>query len=127
MGTQQLLLIVVGVIVVALTIYAGINVAVSYYQTANRDQLISSLYNLGVMAQQYFKKSVQQGGGGGSYSGWLMPKEFKSFEAGQIAVAVSNDRVSFEALGTEKGMNEKTNVRVTCRVDQEGIRMIVTN
>jgi len=127
MGSQQLLLIVVGVVVVALVIFAGINIAVNYYQTANRDQLISSLYDLGVLAQQYFKKPVQQGGGGGSYSGWTMPKEFKSFEAGQIAIAVSNDRVNFEALGTEKGMDEKTNVRVTCRVDQEGIRMIVTN
>jgi|WetSurMetagenome_2_1015567.scaffolds.fasta_scaffold429439_1 hypothetical protein len=127
MGSQQLLLIVVGIVVVALVIFAGINIAANYYQTANRDQLISSLYDLGVMAQQYFKKPVQQGGGGGSYSGWIMPKDFEYFEAGQIQVVVSESRVNFEALGAEKGMDEKTNVRVTCRVDQEGIRMIVTN
>ncbi len=127
MGSQQLLLIVVGIIVVGLVIYAGIDIAVSYYQSANRDQLISTMHDLGLMAQQHYKKAYEQGGGGGSYSGWDIPQELKKTSAGEIKAVVFNDRINFEATGTEIGMNEKTVVRVTCRVDQNGIRMIVTN
>jgi hypothetical protein len=127
MGSQQLLMIVIGVIVVGLVIYSGIDIAANYYQNANRDQLISSLHTIGLMAQQYYKKPFEQGGGGGTYTGWSMPKQFEKTESGEINASVEGDRVNFEATGTETGMNEKTVVRVTCRVDQDGIRMIVTN
>jgi len=127
MGSQQLLIIVVGVIVVGLLIYAGINIGINYYQTSNRDQIISTLHNLGVMAQQYYKKAAEQGGGGGSYSGWVMPTELKNTDAGEIQVVVSNDKVNFVAKGTEPGINKNAAVRVTCRVDQNGIRIIVIN
>ncbi len=127
MGTQQLLLIVVGAIVVLLMIYAGINLVNSYYQTANRDQLISNLQNLGVLAQQYFKKPSEQGGGGGSYSGWKLPRTLSKTESGTIRATVRNNRINFTATGTETGLNKRTKVRVTCRVDQNGIRMTVTN
>ena len=127
MGSQQLLLLAVGMVVVVLVIYSGIGIVVNYYQSANRDQLISTLHDVGIMAQQYYKKPVEQGGGGGSYSGWELPQGFKKFESGTIKATVANDRVNFEAIGTETGMDEKNFVRVTCRVDQNGIRMIVTN
>lgn len=127
MGSQQLLLLAVGMVVVVLVIYSGIGIVVNYYQSANRDQLISTLHDVGIMAQQYYKKPVEQGGGGGSYTGWELPQGFKKFESGAIKATVVNDRVNFEATGTETGMDEKNFVRVTCRVDQNGIRMIVTN
>ncbi len=126
MGMQQLLLITVGIIVVVLTIYAGIGMVSNYYQTANRDQLISTLQNLGVMAQQYFKKPSAQGGGG-SYTRWTLPKQFSKMDSGTIRATVSSGRINFVATGTEKGINNRTTVRITCRVDQSGIRMTVTN
>lgn len=127
MGSQQLLLLAVGMVVVFLVIYSGIGIVANYYQSANRDQLISTLHEVGIMAQQYYKKPVEQGGGGGSYAGWELPAGFKKFESGTIKATVVNDRVNFEAIGMETGMDEKNFVRVTCRVDQNGIRMIVTN
>ncbi len=127
MGSQQLLLIIIGVIVVGIVIYAGINIADNYYKSANREQLISTMHDLGIMAQQHYKKAYEQGGGGGSYSGWDIPQELRKTSAGEIKAVVQADRINFEATGTEIGMNEKTLIRVTCRVDQNGIRMIVTN
>ena len=127
MGTQQLLLIAVGVIVVVLMVYAGIQMVVNYNQTANRDQLITSLQDLGVLAQQYYKKPSEQGGGGQSYSGWAIPKSLNKTDAGEIRATVQNNRINFAATGTEIGLNGKTVIRVTCRVDQDGIRMTVTN
>jgi hypothetical protein len=127
MGSQQLLLIIIGVIVVGIVIYAGINIADNYYKSANREQLISTMHDLGIMAQQHYKKAYEQGGGGGSYSGWDIPQELRKTSAGEIKAVVQADRINFEATGTEIGMNGKTLIRVTCRVDQNGIRMIVTN
>lgn len=127
MGTQQLLIIAVGIFVVAIMIYTGVDIAVNYYQSSNREQLIVSLNDLGLMAQQYYRKPREQGGGGGSYLGWSVPAKLQNIEGGTIQAVVSDDRVNFSALGTEIGMNEKTVVRVTCRVDQNGIRMVVTN
>ncbi|NMB80246.1 MAG: hypothetical protein GYA14_00325, partial [Ignavibacteria bacterium] len=63
MGSQQLLLILVGVIVVGLMVIAGFSVVRTYYETTNRDQLISTLNDLALLAQQHYKKPVAQGGG----------------------------------------------------------------
>ena len=127
MGTQQLLLITVGVVVVVLMVYAGYEMVSSYYQNSNRDQLITSLQDLGVMAQQYYKRPSEQGGGGQSYLGWILPKSFGKMDAGKIRATVRANRINFTATGTETGLNGKTVVRVTCRVNQKGIRMTVTN
>lgn len=38
-----------------------------------RKEIISSLVNLGAMAQQYYRKPKELGGGGNSFSGWAIP------------------------------------------------------
>lgn len=127
MGTQQLLLITVGVIIVALMIFTGINLMRSYFETANRDQLISTLYDLGVMAQQHYKKPTAQGGGGGRYSGWTMPRQLRTIPAGTIRATVRPTRIDFTATGKEIGRNNRTVVRITSRVNNNGIRITITN
>jgi hypothetical protein len=127
MGTQQLLMIVVGAVIVILTVYAGFNIYSTYAESSNRDQLISTLYDLGLNAQQYVKKPVEQGGGGGIYSNWTMPEQFRSTEAGSIRATVRDSRIDFSATGTEIGRDGKTKVNVTARVDESGIRITVRN
>ena len=127
MGSQQILLILVGVITVGLMIYAGMDLARNYFETSNRDQLITTLNDLGVLAQQYYRKPAELGGGGGSYSGWALPTDITKTDAGKFKVTVRANRVDFTATGKEIGMNDKGKVKVTCRVDQNGIRMTITN
>ena len=73
MGQQQLLLIVLGVIVVGIAVVVGINLFNANATSANRDGVISDLNNIGAMAQQYYKKPVSMGGGGNTFTGWLIP------------------------------------------------------
>lgn len=127
MGSQQLLLIVVGVIVVGLMIYAGFNIGRDYMENSNRDQIVSSLYDLGLLAQQHFKKEISQGGGGGSYIGWAIPVQLKTTQSGTFSEVVRTDRVDLSADGTVIGRNGKTNVRVTARVNDDGIKIIIIN
>lgn len=127
MGQQQLLLIVVGLVVVGLMIYAGMELSRSYFESSNRDQLITTLNDLGTMAQQYYRKPVEMGGGGGSYLGWKLPAQLKNTNAGKLKASVNAKRVNFTATGTEIGMDSKTSINITCRVDQNGIRMTIKN
>lgn len=127
MGSQQLLLILVGVIVVGLMVIAGFSVVRTYYETTNRDQLISTLNDLALLAQQHFKKPVAQGGGGGVYTRFTIPRQMRTTAAGNFSVSVRANRVDFTATGKEIGRNGRTVVRVTARADQNGIRFTITN
>ncbi|MBS3945849.1 MAG: hypothetical protein KGZ42_10150 [Melioribacter sp.] len=127
MGSQQLLLIVVGLIAVALMVYTGLTIMKSYYETSNRDQLISSLNNLAILAQQYYKRPVEQGGGGGAYARFTIPLNLRSTIVGNFNASARGNRVDFSATGVEIGRNGKTVVSVTCRVDRDGVRFTITN
>lgn len=127
MGSQQLLLIVVGVIVIAFMIYAGFNLGADYMENANRDQVVSSLYDLGLLAQQHFKKEVSQGGGAGTYAGWTIPTQLQTTQSGTFREVVRDDRVDLSADGTVIGRNGTTNVRVTARINEDGIKITIIN
>lgn len=127
MGSQQLLLIVVGVIVVGLSVYTGLIIMRNYYEASNRDQLISTLNDIGLLAQQHYKKPTVQGGGGGTYSRFTLPRQFRITTAGNFSASVRATRVDFTATGKEIGRNGRTVVRVTARADRNGIRFTITN
>ena len=74
MGTQQLLLIVLGVVIVGIAIAVGITMFKGSAETSNRDQVVSDLENLGSKAQQYYRKPLSFGGGENNFEGFnLMP------------------------------------------------------
>lgn len=127
MGSQQLLLIVLGIILVGLAILAGYGIAKDYLENTNREQLISSIYDLGLMAQQHYKKDVSAGGGGGTFTGWVIPAQLRNTESGSFNAVVSSNSVNLTAVGKEIGMNGITNVRVNAVVDEKGIKIIVVN
>lgn len=127
MGTQQLLLIIISSVVVGLTIFAGYNLLSYYLQTSNRDQLISTLHELVIMAQQYYKKPKEQGGGGGTFIGWSIPSRLVKTDAGTFRAVIKEDKINFNAVGTHLGLNNKTEVSVDATVDSRDIKLIVIN
>lgn len=103
MGSQQLLLLVVGFIVVVLMIYAGTAMFDSYAEQANRDLLISTMNQLASNAQAFIRKPSSTGGGGGEFIGWDVPNSLKSAEFGTLRARVRRNRVNLIATGTEIG------------------------
>ncbi|MFA7228956.1 MAG: hypothetical protein WC061_07970 [Melioribacteraceae bacterium] len=127
MGSQQLLLIVLGVIVVGLMILAGTSILRAYSESSNRDQIIAGMYDLGIMAQTYYKKEEAAGGGGGSYTGWRIPPKLRNTEIGNFTANVRASRISLRCNGKYTGRNGTSVIRVTARVDNNGIRIMVVN
>ena len=116
MGTQQLLYIILGVIVIGLAIITGMNMLDTYYEESNREQLISTSYTLLSIAEQYYKKPTDLGGGGESYRGWDIPQDMKRTDFGTFRVNARNNRVNIVALGVVDGTDGRRPVRVVLRV-----------
>ena len=127
MGQQQLLLIVLGVIVVGIAVVVGINLFNANATSANRDGVISDLNNLGAMAQQYYKKPTSMGGGGNTFTGWVIPTGLDSTANGSYAPTVSVSQVTIVGTGTEPGTDGTNPVQATATVTANTISVSVGN
>jgi len=64
--------IIPGIIILGIALAVAISMFKSNAQSANRDQVINYLNNLGAMAQQYYRKPTVMGGGGQSFAGFRL-------------------------------------------------------
>jgi hypothetical protein len=69
MGQQQVLLIILGIIVAGIAVFAGITLYQDNAVDHNRAAVIGDLKKLAVKAQQYYARPTTLGGGGRSFVG----------------------------------------------------------
>jgi hypothetical protein len=105
MGQQQLLLIVLGVIIVGIAIVIGISLFRAKAVDSNREALISDLYHLEYMANEYYKRPIPFGGGGNSFAGFTLPLTNTSNGNGTYTISVAGTAtdITFQGVGTETG------------------------
>ncbi len=127
MGQQQLLLIVLGVVIVGIAVIVGINIFVVSSSQANRDAAISDLTNLASSAQQFYRKPTASGGGGKTFTGWVIPSNADTTANGTYAAVVAAQTVTLIATGIEKGNNGTSGVKVTMVVGPERILSTTIN
>jgi len=128
MGQQQLLLIVLGVIVVGIAVVVGINLFNANATLANRDGVISDLNNLGAMAQQHYKKPLSMGGGGNTFTGWLLANTgLDSTANGTYTSTVGAQSVTLVGTGTETGNDGTNPVQATATVSPTSVSVAVNN
>lgn len=84
MGQNQLLQLVLAALIVATAITIGINLAASSAVQANKDAVISDLYQLSSIARTHYRRLVALGGGGYSFANFKIPKAFVENENGTI-------------------------------------------
>jgi hypothetical protein len=89
MGTQQLLLIIVGIIITAIGIAVGIQLFGATSTSSNRDAMINDINNIAANAKQYRSKIRTMGGGGNSYVGYLLPANLNNNDDGSFSLAIS--------------------------------------
>ncbi|MGE5680113.1 MAG: hypothetical protein ACM34K_04465 [Bacillota bacterium] len=118
MGQQQLLLIVLGIIVVGIAIVIGVNLFHSYSLEAKRNNIIDEGVNLASMAQQYFRRPSNSGGGEKSFTGWTIPKMLEKTANGEYTADVKSDEIVITAIGNEVvTANVPVEVKITIRAD----------
>lgn len=70
MGTQQFLYTVAGILIVGIAIAIGVTMVSHSYTDRMSELLINKVQKIGLEANEYRKKPVSMGGGGGSYKGF---------------------------------------------------------
>ncbi|NCQ17379.1 MAG: hypothetical protein GW805_03555, partial [Ignavibacteria bacterium] len=93
MGQQQLLLIVLGVIIVGIAIVVGINLFSASSLEANRDGVVADNMNLAALAQQFYKKPTELGGGNNTFTGFTIPTNLASTANGAYTAVVAAQSV----------------------------------
>ncbi len=84
MGSQQILLLVLSLIIVGVAIAFAIMMFNTWSIKSNKDALINDLNEVSALAYGYLSKAQMMGGGNGSYTGFDLPEDIKSNEDGDI-------------------------------------------
>jgi len=77
MGTQQMLLIALGVILVGIAVVVGINLTQASFSDQIKDMAIKQLHEVGSLANAYRAMPTEMGGGGGTYTGFQLVKQLE--------------------------------------------------
>lgn len=123
MGQQQLLLLILGVIIVAIAIAVGISQFSAHSTQANKDGIMSGLQNVSANAYQFKMRPASLGGGGGSYMGYTMPSKMAGDENGTYALGTIASSLC-QVIATSK---VNTAWLATCTADDSGRTVVIFN
>lgn len=117
MGIIGTVLMGLGVIVVGIAVVVAVNISNSSSDLALRDTMSSESMQLGAMAQQYFRKPMEMGGGGNSFHGWDVPQKLQTTTSAKYSLQQADDfSVTIIGVGTELGTDGIRPVRSKCIV-----------
>lgn len=126
MGQQQLLLIVLGVIVVGISIIAGITIFREYALSTKRDALFNEANHIAAMAMSYYRTPSVMGGGSNSFVGFDIPTNMQVTPSGSFVAEVFNDRIIITATGNEVVTGSDT-IKVQLTVLPNGVTSEIIN
>jgi len=109
MGQQQLLLIILGVIIVGIAIAVGITMFTAQTVGSHQDAIIAHMTNLAANSYQYRISPTTMGGGGGEYTGYVIPSNLATNENGSYAVGtVTATSITFTGLSAQYSTDSVT-------------------
>lgn len=122
MGSQQMLLLIVGVLMIGLMISIGVIMFGDGSAASNRDAIANDLTAHASRAQVYQKKPKCLGGGGNSFVGFALPYTAQSNQNGTFAVSgATGTQVTIEGVGSEVGYDRVHPVKVAVQVRADSI------
>ena len=126
MGQQQLLLIVLGVIVVGIAVILGITIFRQNAIDQKRTLITNENITLAMTAIEYYKKPVMLGGGGRSFTGWVVPVQVRNTASGSYDATVFDDHVIITGTGNET-VNGTDSVKVQTTVYPDSYTTTIIN
>jgi hypothetical protein len=134
MGTQQLLLIVIGIILVGIMVTIGIFMFKDQSAATNRDAISNDLVGLAAQAQKYYRRPGVLGGGSNSFGGLTMANLTNNPTNVDGTFALTPDpapsgtkSISITGTGTETGNDGATPVAMTMTVWADSLFIASTN
>jgi uncharacterized membrane protein YccC len=101
MGSQQMLLLILGVIVIAIAIAVGVILFGGQSLDSNKTALLHDLEHLAADAAQYRLRPVSLDGGGNSYVGYVVPERIDTNDNGYFGPSIpvsTPDVITFTAV-----------------------------
>ncbi|HMU42055.1 MAG TPA: hypothetical protein PKA80_02035 [Ignavibacteriaceae bacterium] len=126
MGQQQLLLIVVGLIVVAIAVAFAITLFRQHAADTKRDIVMNECMNLGNMAMTFYEKPKTFGGGGFSFEGWDIPDQLATTSSGYYVASVEASKVIIIGTGNDV-VNDDDSVKVQTTVEPNSVTSEILN
>lgn len=104
MGAQQILLIVLGVIIVGVAVFIGLQTSSVIVDQAILDLALIRFQEIGSLANKYKATPEELGGGAGSYIGFELPKSYieKDELSWTYRVWPKKDKIDFYLITTSK-------------------------
>ena len=145
MGSQQSLLIILGVIVIAIAITVGITIFKSNSSDADRNQVVNRLMSLSLKAQEYYREPSSMAGGGytfqkfnltsldtgdasGSYSiRHTLPRHADYAAGGTAPVHPPASTIYIVGCGKEIGMDGADPVKAYVAVSEDSMSVVILN
>jgi hypothetical protein len=124
MGSQQLFLLVLGLLLVALVLFTGFQFTGDYYENVHREKLLEEIQSLQNNAIQYKKKAIEFGGGSGSFIGWTTSQNRLINDNHTIKYVAENNRITFFAEGTVVGWDDKEGIKMWVRYSDKTGRTV---
>lgn len=123
MGSQQLLLIVVGVVLVGIMVAVGVDMFKDQASSTNRDSIANDLANFALQAQKFYRRPVSMKGGGHSFNGLrfsdisVNPTNANgTYSLSPDPASLSDAFVTITGTGFNKGNDGTSNVQVQITV-----------
>jgi len=134
MGTQQLLLIIMAVILVGIMIAVGIFMFKDQSAATNRDGISNDLVNFAAQAQKYYRRPAVMGGGSNSFGGLTLinltsqPSNADgSFALTPDPVPAGTRSVVITGTGMETGNDGASPVEIEMTVWADSLLMVTNN
>ncbi|HCV42884.1 MAG TPA: hypothetical protein DGH68_05335 [Bacteroidetes bacterium] len=134
MGSQQILLVVVGVVIVGVMIAVGLFMFRDQAAATARDSISNDLVALATGSQKYYRRPSTFGGGGNSFGGLTMSKLTTRGSNANGDYALSPDPVppgttmiTITGTGLETGNDGSTPVKLTMTVMADSILLVMNN
>jgi hypothetical protein len=134
MGSQQILLIVIGVVIVGIMIAVGLFMFRDQAAATSRDSISNDLVALATASQKYYRRPAAFGGGGNSFNGLSLRKLTTRGSNANGTYILSPDpvppgitSVTIAGTGLELGLDGSNPVKLTMTVMADSILLVTTN
>ena len=133
MGTQQILLIVLSVIIVGIAAAVGITMFNTQAETSNRQAILMDLQNFSSHSQAFYKTPRDLGGGGQGTPGFSEEEDIKRYLGFGTGTEFVNDNGSYQitantatnltilGIGKERGTIQTDFVKATLFIDMNQV------